>query len=106
MPKAKKHADTLDILRQHFPKGSTIYTVLRSVSRSGMSRVISVVALTPDGPRFLSYQTAAVLGIPCTDKGEAGVKVRGCGMDMGFHVAYELSKAIYTDGYACSHRWL
>ena len=102
MPKA----DALAVLREHLPAGSTIYTILRSVSRSGMLRVISVVALTPNGPRFLSYQTAAVLGIPCTDKGEAGVKVRGCGMDMGFHVAYEISKAMHGDGYACSHRWL
>lgn len=106
MPKAKLHADTLDILRQHFPAGSTIYTICRNVSRSGMSRVISVVALTPDGPRFLNYPAAAVLGWPVTDRGESGVKVTGCGMDMGFHLAYSLSHALHGDGYACSHRWL
>lgn len=106
MPKAKLHPDTLDMLREHFPKGSTIYTILRSVSRSGMSRVISVVAITPDGPRFLSYAAAAVLGWPVTDKGESGIKVQGCGMDMGYHVAHTLSSILHGDGYACNHRWL
>jgi hypothetical protein len=98
--------EALDMLRTHFPAGSTIYTILRNVSRSGMSRVISVVAMTPDGPRFLSYQAAQVLGMSCTNKGEAGVKVGGCGMDMGFHLAYNLSHLLHGDGYACSHRWL
>lgn len=98
--------DALNTLREYFPKGSTIYTILRSVSRSGMSRVISVVAITPDGPRFLSYHTAQVLDMKCTTKGDAGVKVGGCGMDMGFHVAYNLSYVLHGDGYACNHRWL
>jgi len=104
--KATMTPDTLDTLRKYFPPGSTIYTICRSVSRSGMSRVISVVALTPDGPRFLSYHVGALLKWPVTERGESGVKVRGCGMDMGFHVAYTLSHALHGNGYACSHRWL
>jgi hypothetical protein len=106
MPKATLYPDTLDILREHFPAGSTIYTICRHVSRSGMSRVISVIAITQDGPSYLSYQAAAALGWPCTDKGETGVKVGGCGMDMGFHLAYSLSHVLYGDGYALKHRWL
>ena len=104
--KATMTPDTLATLREHFPPGSTIYTICRSVSRSGMSRVISVVAITPDGPRFLSYHVGALLKWPVTDRGESGVKVQGCGMDMGLHVAYTLSHALHGNGYACSHRWL
>jgi hypothetical protein len=82
MTKTQEKADAIATLREHFPAGSTIYTILRRVSRSGMMRVISVVAITPDGPRFLSYRAAQALGMTCTKTGEVGLKVGGCGMDM------------------------
>jgi hypothetical protein len=34
------------------------------------------------------------------------VKVHGCGMDMGFHAVYELSGALFGDGYSLKHKWL
>jgi hypothetical protein len=37
-------AEALAELRALLPPGSTVYTILRSVSRSGMSRELSVVA--------------------------------------------------------------
>lgn len=40
--------ESLTRLREWFPKGSTVYTVLRHVSRSGMMRHIGVIALRID----------------------------------------------------------
>lgn len=37
----------LENLRKWFPKGSTVYTILRHVSRSGMQRTISALAVLP-----------------------------------------------------------
>lgn len=105
--------EQLDHLRQWYPKGSTVYTVLRHVSKSGMSRVIGLVAIDPDYAgttnepivRFPNYAAATVLGMK-EDRQREGVKVQGGGMDMGFHLAYNLGQVLYGDGYALKHRWL
>jgi hypothetical protein len=108
MRKPKITADVrqeqLDNLRGWFPVGSTVYTVLRKVSASGMTRHIGIIAIVgPDDIRHPNYATSVVLDLPLTDD---AVKVGGAGMDMGFHVAYNLSHALYGDGYALNHRWL
>lgn len=111
----------LEQLRKWFPKGSTVYTILRHVSRSGMQRQISVVCLTqsdndPSRPKedrngivdlHPNWSVSQVLGYRL-NKGGAhdAIVVNGCGMDMGFEIAYNLSHALYGDGYALKHRWL
>lgn len=89
-------------LRKMLPPGSTVYTVLRQVSRSGMSRRIDVYAMDPHGdePRYLTGLVSQATGFSFPRKGD-GLRVGGCGMDMGFHVVYELSHVLYADGYAC-----
>ena len=61
--------DTIDykeILKEAFPKGSTAYVTLRSVSRSGMSRRISIFATSVrsgDGGIYnKSYACAEFIG--------------------------------------------
>lgn len=96
--------EQLTNLRDWFPKGSTVYTIVRNVARSGMSREIGVVAIVgADDIRHPNYAASVVLGLPL--KRDA-VKVSGCGMDMGFWLAYELGQKLYGDGYALNHRWL
>lgn len=84
--------------------GDTIYTVLKSVSASGMSRKLSVFKIENNEPVWLSYHVARILG-GWDDKSES-VRVTGTGMDMGFHVVYSLSLALFNDGYALNQRWL
>lgn len=99
-------------LRKVFPKGSTAYTVLTHVSRSGMSRRIMVLApvmATRHGKRRriirdMSYRIADVLHYRVHDSG--GLVVGGAGMDMGFAVVYELAQALYGDGYALDQQWV
>ena len=101
--------EQIERLRKWFPKGSTVYTILRHVSRSGMQRTIGVLSLLPDGDKIIdrhpNYATSIVCGMP-EDRQRAGVKINGCGMDMGFEVAYRLGQAIHGDGYALKHQWL
>lgn len=91
------------------PKGQTVYTILRHVSKSGMTRVIELVipydcgkteyrrrilALRPSGFDY-KYDTKRM-----------GYKVRGCGMDMGFNLVYELGAWATGDGYYFKQEWL
>lgn len=100
MPKA------LETLKRCFPQGSTVYTVLRHVSGSGMRRRISVVSLAEGYPVAPNYATAVLLGLPLWHEFNDAVVIDGCGMDMGFEIAYRLGMALYGNGYALKHTWL
>jgi hypothetical protein len=90
-------------LRDWLKPGDTVYTVLRHVSRSGMQREISVVLLTADGPLHPSWAVAKAIGARLNRKGpNDAIVVSGCGMDMGFHIVYNLGRALWPDGYPCS----
>ena len=93
----KEQSEALDKLRATFHPGDTVYTVLRHVSRSGMSRSISV--LDHDN-HDVSFWVSRALGWP-VDQKNYGVKVSGCGMDMGFHLVYSLSHVLFPDGFGC-----
>lgn len=98
-PQEKQEA--LERLREWMPPGSTVYCVLRHRSRSGMQRQIGVVVMTPEGPRHPNYAVGAVLGLRVNERGD-GVFVNGCGMDMGWHLVFSLSSALYPDGFGCT----
>jgi hypothetical protein len=85
-------------LREMFPPGTTVPTILRHVSQSGMSRAISVI--DPADAQDVSYLVARALGEK-VDQRWGGIKVTGCGMDMGFHLVYALSSVLYRAGWAC-----
>lgn len=93
------HARTM--LRAALPSGTTVACVLTHRSASGMSRSIKVLAPSPDGiGEDVSWAVARAVGLPFDDR-RGGVKVGGCGMDMGFHLVYSLSRALYPDGHTC-----
>lgn len=83
-------------LRDMFRPGDTVTTVLRHVSSSGMTRAISVIS--PD-LQDISWMVARATG-DTFDQRYGGIKVGGCGMDMGFHLVYGLSRTLYPS-YAC-----
>ena len=108
--KAAHRAQSLAMLHQYIKPGSTVYTVLRHVSSSGMTRRIDVYGMFNNAPVYLSGYAAHVLGYP---NPEDGIKVTGCGMDMGFHLVNNLSISMFCpngythDGaYALKHAWL
>lgn len=102
-----------------------VYTSLRHVSASGMSRVIAVFIARPDGGMVdATWSVGKIIGEPVakTKCGE-GLRVGGCGMDMGFHVVYNLGMCLWPKGtekphstrnsepdscggYALKHEWL
>jgi len=87
-------------LREMFRPGDTVTTVLRHVSQSGMSRSISVIS--PD-LQDISYLVARATGNKI-DQTHGGVKVGGCGMDMGFSLVYGLSRTLYREYHCTGNR--
>lgn len=89
-------------LRALLPAGSTVYTVLRHVSRSGMYRAIDVYVIKDGAPVRITYSVCKATGMTYSRRYEAAA-VGGCGMDMGFYVVYNLSWALYGEtGFQCT----
>lgn len=86
----EKHA--LKILRECIDPKSGIVVFQTSVSRSGMSRAVSVY--NHDLSSYLTYLVAKVLGLTI-DKNEK-LRLSGCGMDMHFWLADALTSILYT----------
>ena len=93
-------------LRGELKPGDTLHTVIRGVAASGMSRHIDVYQFTYEDGKirkyWLSPRVAAICGFTFDEKKEC-LRIGGCGMDMGFHVVYSLSRRLFPDGFTDSH---
>jgi hypothetical protein len=98
--------EAIDKLKVWIKPGDTVYTQLKSVSRSGMSRVIQVIKLQcREGAKepdvlYLGYNVAQACEMKY-DRDREGVKIGGCGMDMGFALVYDFSRTLFADGFDC-----
>ena len=80
----------------------TVYTILRHVSRSGMSRLIDCYVIVNNRPQWISYHVAQACGYSLAEKnGDRCIRVGGCGMDMGFSIVYNLSSVLFPV-YTCT----
>jgi hypothetical protein len=87
-----------------------IGTILRHCSASGMSRDISVYYKETN----ITYLAAIAMGDKVKNsKGFNAIRVTGCGMDMGFHLVYNLSITLFSpdkydheSAYRLKQRWL
>lgn len=103
----QEQQEAIERLREWLKPGDTVYTILRHVSRSGMQRVIGVKLIHDgnrrcgmDGIAELSYNVALALDMRF-DRDREGVKIGGCGTDMGFEIVYNLGRALWPDGFGC-----
>lgn len=95
--KTDEKAEAVRELRKLLKPGTRVYTVLRHVSSSGMSRRIDLYVIRKNKPRYLSGYAGVALGMRRHKYG--GLVVSGCGMDMGFHIVYELSRTLFPKGF-------
>jgi hypothetical protein len=117
---SKKEQKALDVayareqlLTHYLSEGDTVYTVLRSVSSSGMSRTISLKVARDGKILDLTYYASILLDWPLVEvNGSRALRVGGCGMDMGFHTVYTLSRVLFREegntkdaGYLLNHAW-
>lgn len=96
-------------------RGDVIYTVIRSVASSGMSRTIDLYKFESCDAHGrvrkvqLSHWAAKATGLKIAKNrfgNDNGIKIGGAGMDMGFHLVEMLSYAMFGDGNALKQEWL
>jgi len=87
------------------PVGTTVYTVLRHVSTSGMQRRIDCYIIRDNEPWCISYYVGLTLGYKRHPKYD-GLVVNGGGMDMGYHLVDCLSQSLHGTWYKFNHRWI
>lgn len=109
-------------LRKRLKPGDRIYAIVRHVSRSGMQRSISLTIARKGEIESLDFWASRALDLRI-DRKNGGIKIDGCGMDMGFQLVYMLGSALWphgtskphgrrngepdsTGGYALKHVWL
>ena len=81
-------------------EGDTVYTVIRSVAPSGMSRTMSLKVAKNGKIVDLTYYASIVLDYPLVEvNGSRAIRVGGAGMDMGFHVVYSLARVLFREKY-------
>ena len=99
------------LLTHYLNESSVVYTILRKVSSSGMSRDISLLVANGGEINDITYYAADVMGSRLIDGySSRAIRVHGAGMDMGFHLVYNLSSVLFKGqdraGYVLTHRWL
>ena len=99
--KEAERQEAVEKLRSWFKPGDTVFTTLRHVSRSGMTRHIGVVVLRDGVDLYPNYAIAAACDYRLNKNGD-GLVVGGCGMDMGFALVYDLSRVLFPDGFDCT----
>lgn len=101
--KIEKQVERLEAitkLQGMLPAGTKVYTILRHVSSSGMSRDISVViGAGKDIQDITWYASKAMCDTLRDSKGHRAIRVGGCGMDMGFNLVYNLSRTLFPNGF-------
>jgi hypothetical protein len=107
--KQKEHdkARALYMLQEITPD-TVIYTSIKHVAKSGMSRNIALYCVNEGRIKDISYFVANILGRKLAK--DNSVTIGGCGMDMGFALVYDLSATLFDGqdraGYVLKHEWL
>ena len=100
------------LLTHYVGEGTRVYTILRHRSSSGMSRDISLVVADKDGRiSDITYYAAAAMEDRLIERnGHRAIRVNGAGMDMGFHLVYNLSSVLFHGadraGYILRQEWI
>ncbi len=84
-----------DTLKSLLPVKSTVWTCIRSVSKSGMSRNVSFHTVVNGEIQNITYLVSVALRLKVT--GDL-VKLVGCGTDVCYDCVYNLSRTIHPDG--------
>jgi hypothetical protein len=96
--KQTERAEALASLKKMIKAGDTVYTTVKRVSASGMSRAISCYIVSKDKRIVeLDWYISRVSDRKIHKNG--GVIIGGCGMDMGFAMVYNLGRAMYPEGF-------
>lgn len=97
-------ANAIAFLKKNLKPGTTVYTIVRHVSSSGMSRNISAFIIKKSEHTkkhelvSIDWYIAKAMDEK-RDPKHGGIKVHGCGMDMCFDLVYRLGRTLYPKGF-------
>jgi hypothetical protein len=94
-----EQTEAREFLGKLIEPGDTVFTTLKHVSRSGMSRVVDLHVIKDNEPVRISYSAAMLL--EGYNQRHEGANVGGCGMDAGFHLVHNLGYRLFPDGFTC-----
>ncbi len=97
-PTKEETQESREFLLKYLSPGTKVYTIVTHVSRSGMMRRIKPFTIINNEPYDLSWQIAR-LGLFQRKYPNDDLTVYGCGMDMCFHLVYELGRDLYPEGF-------
>lgn len=92
--------EAIDRLRKLIQPGDKVYTTVRHVSRSGMSRVIDAHLIKNNEPIWIGRLVAKAIESRYNDD-KQGVVMYGGGMDMTFELVYQLGSVLWPKGFGC-----
>lgn len=105
LERATERSEAHEKLLELLTPGDTVYTVCNHVSRSGMSRSIDLLIGRGRDVEKITYWVSCAMGDDKRperiDQNNGGIIVGGCGMDMGFHLVYGLSRTLWPNGFDC-----
>ena len=99
---AQDRADRKAQLIDHLQGITTIYTIVRKVAASGMSREISLLAVKNGEIMDITWGACVAMDASL-NKGGNAIIVKGCGMDLCWHTVERLSQTL---GLKLSYRML
>mgnify|MGYP005829282505 FL=1 len=118
MIKKMNQKEAITKLKELLKPNDTVYCILTKLSNSGCYRHINFYkfynGITLKGYKtnnkvtnkyWLSFLISSALKLSFKEKTNS-VGIGGGGMDMGFHIVYELSHLLFNDGYKLNHEWL
>lgn len=94
----QEQRDAVAILQGWLKPGMVVNTILRKVSSSGMYRHISLLINVNGETVNISWYAAKAMGDKFCDN-DNSIGVGGCGMDMGFHLVYNLGRTLFPQGF-------
>jgi hypothetical protein len=74
-----------------------VYTTVHKISSSGMSRTMGAYVVVGEEITCINWYIEKLGLFKRNDQGH--LKVNGCGMDMGFHLVYNLGRVLFPEGF-------
>lgn len=96
---------TIEWLKKLIKEDDTIYLILRHVSQSGMARDIDMFIIKDNEPLLIGWKASNLVG-ERWHKDNYGIRITGCGMDMGFSLVASLAKILFGDYKKLNHYWM
>lgn len=102
----KEREEAIETLRKLLPPGSQVWSMVDRVSRSGMTRHVSLYGVSGGDIIWLTGYVATATGRRRHYGPRDTIVVGGCGFDAGDDLVRHLSHALYGSADALTHRRL